>query len=407
MRPRVPLMWLWAVFALAWPSAGSAQHAKDTLSYELTRAVISNMPGREGTIVVSFGTSLPARYLNGAEQTLAPAPEWAIELRDIDNPAHVTTVGVTSVFVPKDPAQNRLVVLTPAQELDQSTHQIRVQLLDANFPDVVLNQPRKQGAASFYGPAKGKDDADLYFKGLVVATTGSGPAYSIDAKAGYTRGLGSRGGSLGVTGTYVVDKASDIGPDTITASVTYDKVFVWGPATGLVLDVDPIGFELDSGKDTRNVRSAALGQFVFPSARLGPKSYATGDVLAGFEGGHNDTSTVSANSLGGFWRTVFGASGYLLLQGTPIAPRIDVTASWKVRLLAQDEPFTDARHGTQVTELTDKARHIVTVNAALMINKALGFSIGYRHGSEPPAYKNVRHRAEIGLVLKLKQIDKG
>jgi hypothetical protein len=42
----------------------------------------------------------------------------------------------------------------------------------------------KQGAEAAFGPANGKDDADLYFKGLVVSSRGSGPAYSVDAKAG-------------------------------------------------------------------------------------------------------------------------------------------------------------------------------------------------------------------------------
>ena len=79
----------------------------------------------------------------------------------------------------------------------------------------------------------------------------------------------------------------------------------------------------------------------------------------------------------------------------------------EVRLLAQDEPFTHRVDGTTITELSDDARHLFTVNAALMLTKALGFSLGYRHGSEPPAYKHVGHRAEIGFVVKLKQIDKG
>jgi hypothetical protein len=42
-----------------------------------------------------------------------------------------------------------------------------------------------------------------------------------------------------------------------------------------------------------------------------------------------------------------------------------------------------------------------------MVSKGLGFSVGYRHDSEPPTYKDVKHRAEVGVVLKLKQVDKG
>jgi hypothetical protein len=43
---------------------------------------------------------------------------------------------------------------------------------------------RQAGREAAFGPANGKDDADLYFKGLVVSSRGSGPAYSVDAKAG-------------------------------------------------------------------------------------------------------------------------------------------------------------------------------------------------------------------------------
>lgn len=158
---------------------------------------------------------------------------------------------------------------------------------------------------------------------------------------------------------------------------------------------------------TRGTFESAVGQFVFPSARLYAGSFATADVLVGFEAGHNSTNAVTANSLGSFSRLIFGGNGYVLLRGTPGIPRIDVTASWKVRLLAQDEPFTEQRSGTNVTELSDSPRHLATITGALMITKALGLSIGYRHGCEPPAYKYVRHRGEIGLVFKLTQVDKG
>lgn len=389
------------------PGLAAGQRATDTLSYELVSAEVSRDPARLGFVVIEFGSSLPDRYLKAGNQTLTPASEWTIQLRDIKKPSTVTSVQVLAVFVARDPEQNRLVALQPATPVDPSTHQIRVQLLEANFPDVLVNQPRKQGPSAFYGPAKGKDDADIYFKGLVVASSDAGPAYSIDAKAGYFRRLGTTGGSLGAKATYVVDRASDIGPDSITANISYSKVLVFAPAAGLVLGADAIGFELDSKNDTRNVRSSAVGQFVFPSARLYAKSFATADLLVGYEAGHNSTNAVTANSLGWFSRLALGGNGYVLLRGTPGIPRIDVTASWKVRLLAQNEPFTERRGGANVTELSDSPRHLLTINGALMITKALGLSIGYRHGSEPPAYKHVGHRGEIGLVFKLTQVDKG
>jgi hypothetical protein len=92
-----------------------------------------------------------------------------------------------------------------------------------------------------------------------------------------------------------------------------------------------------------------------------------------------------------------------LLQRGGLIRRIDLSAVWTVRLLAQDEPMTRRIDGVSSTVQTDEARHLVTVTGALMVSKALGFSVGYRHGSEPPAYKHVTHRGEVGVVLKLRQ----
>jgi hypothetical protein len=139
-----------------------------------------------------------------------------------------------------------------------------------------------------------------------------------------------------------VDKASDIGPDTITVTTAYSKVFVWGAATGLVLNVDPFGFELDANNDTRNIRSGAQGQFVVPSARVGAKSYVTGDLTLGYEAGRTAKGDAPDDARG-IWRTVVGAGGYALLQGGSVVKRIDITASWTVRVIAQDEPADQAR----------------------------------------------------------------
>jgi hypothetical protein len=395
-----------ALTTLGIAATAAGQPAKDTLAYELVSATISATPPRVGFVIVEFGKSIPKRYLEAGNTTLPSGAEWTIETRERANPANTQTVAVTTVFVAADPALNRIVGLNPATPLNPATHQIRVRLREGNFPDVIVADPRKQGVSAFYAPAKGKDDADLYFKGLAVGTAGSKPAYSIDAKFAYQRALGARGGSLGGAATYVVDKASDIGPDTITVTTAYSKVFVWAAATGLILNVDPLGFELDAGNDTRNLRSGARGQFVVPSAQVGAKSYVTADLTAGYEAGRTQKGN-AGNDGRGIWRTVFGASGYALLQGGSVVKRIDITASWTVRLLAQDEPLTRLVDGVSATTQTDEARHLVTVAGVLMVSKALGFSVGYRHGSEPPTYKHVKHRGEVGVVLKLKQVDKG
>lgn len=402
MRPRRLIAFGLSILGLAAPAA--AQPAKDTLSYELVSATMSQTPPRAGFVIIEFGGTILKRYLAAGNTTLPTGTEWAIETRERANPSNVQTVSVTEVFVAADPAVNRLVALKPAAPLDPATHQVRVRLLEGNYPEVIVAQPKKTGASGFYGPSKGKDDSDIYFKGLAVGTSGSAPAYTIDAKYAYEQSLGARGGSLGGAVTYNVDKASDIGPDTITVTSTYSKVLVFDAATGLILSADPAGLEFDSKNDTRNFRSAGRGQFVVPSAKVGSKSYVTADFTLGYEAGRTQKGDAASS---GIWRTLVGANGYALLQGGPIVKRIDITASWTVRLLAQDEPLIKLVDGASVTTRNDSARHLVTIVGALMVNKSLGFSVGYRHGSEPPTYKYVNHRGEVGLVFKLKQVNKG
>ena len=387
------------------PSA-QAQTSTDTLAYELVQAAMDGPP-REGWIVVAFGESMPQEYLTAGDQALpAAARQWVIEVRDRSNPATLTLVHVSSVYVAADPAQNRIVALQPAQAVDAEKQFIRVRLLTANFPEVVVAEVKKTGAAALYGPAKGKDDADLYFKGIVLAAPGSGPTYSIDAKAGHSWRLSPGFGSAGLQATYVVDKASRVGPDSITAEATYSKVWVMAPGTGLILDVDAVGFEFDSENDTRNLTSAATGQLVLPPVRLATASHAALDFVAGYEAGRNQRNEITSEPLGGFMRTVIGGNGYLLLKNLPLFRRIDVHAAWKVRLLSRAEPFTPAGEG-DVATLTDDPRQIVTLAVDLMVNKGLGFSVGYSHGSEPPKFEQVRHRTEVGLVVKFKQVNKG
>jgi len=278
MRPLLASLVVVLLMVVASPTAAQPP-AKDTLTYELVSAEVSSAAGRDGMVNVEFGRSLPARYANAPNSSLAPAPEWSIETRDRKNPSSRRTIGVVRVIVPASPAQDRLVTLEPAAPLDPAREEIHIRMLHANFPEVIVDQPVKQRAAAFYGVAKGKDDADLYFKGLIVAGNDASPSYSVDGKAGYFFAIGSKGGSVGAETTYLVDKASDLGPDSITAGVAYSKVFAFAAATGIIVDASVFDFEFDADNDTRNVVSKASGRFVFPSAHLYGSSYAAADVM--------------------------------------------------------------------------------------------------------------------------------
>jgi hypothetical protein len=384
-----------------------AQSASDNLSYELASAEIDSeaSPPNYPWIIVLFGEGFPKQYLSKAQQTFGTSGEWQVELRDRQNPGSVKIIDVRQMSVAANPATSRIVSIDPGESITPATHMIRVRFLQGNFPEATIGEPKKSGTKTFYGAAKGKDDADLYFKGLVVTKPDASPTYTIDAKAAFYARLTDNRGAVGARMSYSVDKASDLGPDSITANISYSKVFVFGPATGLLLDVDAVGFEVDSENETRNFTSAAQARAVIPSVRIGSQSFGTVEGLLGYEIGENHKNQLQAD-LNTFRRTVAGANAYLLVRGVPIFSRIDVSASWKARWLTDEEPFTDSTEGA-VPMLSTRTRHMFTLAAELMVNKALGFSIAHKHGSEPPKFEHVRHRTELGLVLKLKQVNKG
>jgi len=410
------------VFAVSSARAQTTKGAaspKDTLSYELVEASVSREGSRNGQIIVAFGDSMPNTYVNApadpAETARAglrmsvglPGDRWLIERIDQHNPTSIRRIVPKTVRVVGS-ALDRLVMLeltdriTPQIEEDE---RIRVHYLDANFPEVVVRAVKKTSADAFYAAAKAKADADLYFKGTIVTSSVGDPNYSIDSKVAYFQDLGANGGSMGARATFVVDNATNLDPDSVTAGASYAKVLVFGPSTGLIINADLIGFEFDK-KETRNLRTTATVQLVVPSIHLGGYRYITADVSAGYEIGRNQTSTTPRDDAA-IRRVLFGADGYLLIPSFWSIQRIEVSASWTVRWLGTAEPFTAATTGAAVTTTTDNSRHLVLADLTLMFNKALGASVGYRNGSEPPDFKEVRNRTTIGLVLKLKQAHKG
>jgi hypothetical protein len=288
----------------------------------------------------------------------------------------------------------------------QSTKRIRIYYLAANVPEVSVGEPVKARARSFYTSAKSKDDADIFFKGTIVTSSVGDPQYSIDSKAGYFRDIGMRWGSVGGQGTFVVDKAANVDPDSVTLGLSYAKVLVFAPATGVMINADAFGYEYDKSDETRNRRTTAFARLVVPSINLGGHRYLTGGLSGGYELGTNEKSTLKRTNTT-IQRTVVGADGYLLIPALPGVGRVDVSASWLIRLLGSPEPFTEVSDTGTLTGIDEDARHLVVLDVALMFAKALGASISYRNGSEPPDFKKVSNRWTFGLTLKLKQSHKG
>jgi hypothetical protein len=290
-------------------------------------------------------------------------------------------------------------------ELDPKTHKIIVRYQQQNLPSVTLGPISKKKEKKTFTAAKGKKDADIYFNGSATGQRGSGPLYSIEAKAGYLHSL-KGAGAIGGKASFVSDSGSKIDPDSITASATYQKIFVLRSPWGIILNSDFLGGEFDKENTTRNLTTELDATLVLPSKRFGENNFATMDFMGGFEGGHNYKHALNPKGLGNIWRPKFGVNAYFVALAPKFFNRINLSANYILRLPQTAEPFTQEVNGTKITFLTTKPRHDVGIDLGLMFAPSYGFTISYRYGSLPPDFKLVDHKVSAGFTLQLKQANK-
>lgn len=411
----------------------------DKLTYVLVSAERQPREPFKGQVAIEFGKSFPKEYIEAADDPgvagfsvpLEPNGQWLVHSVRIKSP--VAAAGITSeatgteqilpvvaVRLAGEP-EDKLLLLdmgnldapvprsssttTMRERLDPATHKITITYRQANFPSVVLAAPPKSAAGKRFVAAKGKSDADLYFSGMATAARGSGPLYSIESKARYLFSL-RRYGAIGAGGTFVSDEGSDVDPDSITVAGSYEKVFVFAPATGVIIRSDFLGGEFNKKKDTENLTTALDATLVLPSAVIRETNFATIDFLGGFEGGKNFKSVPDPDGTGGFWRWKLGANAYFVALRPPLFSRITFETEYKLRLMRDFEPFTEKINGEKVTTLTKKPRHYVGSDLNLLFSPAYGLSLKYRYGSLPPAFSFVDHKISLGFTLQLKQANK-
>ena len=290
--------------------------------------------------------------------------------------------------------------------LDPATHKIIVRYQQQNLPTVTLGPLfKKRGAKKTFTAAKGKKDADIYFNGSATGQRGSGPLYSIEAKAGYLHSLKTYG-AIGGQASFVVEEGSDIDADSITASGTYQKIFVLRSPWGIILNSDFLGGEFNREDKTRNLTTELDATLVLPSKKFGDNNFATMDFMGGFEAGHNYKHALNPNGLGNIWRPKFGVNAYFVALAPKVFNRINLSANYILRLPRTAEPFTEKINGAKITSLTKGPRHHLGVDLGLMFAPSYGLTISYRYGSLPPDFNLVDHKATIGFTVQLKQANK-
>lgn len=394
-------MWKRVVLSFVLPWIIGLTLAPPALAFEDNNLVyvIENVTVSQFGIEVRFGNDIPPDAALGRKEN------WLIITVDLSS-------GIEMQFQPDSVTVARplnskgsIPTLTVNPALDPSTHRITVRFQLPNFPEFTVGEPKKTGAAKNFTKAKGKEDADIYFSGTVVGARGSKPLYAFESKLGYLFNLKKKG-ALGPRAEVNAASQSNIDPDSVKASVSYEKLVVLGPARGLILRSDAVGLEFDTENRTRNLITELNGTFVLPPARLGEHTFAAVDFMAGFEGGHNYRHKLNEDGLGNLWRWKFGVNFTLVALKPPLFKRIDFNAGYLVRILSSAEPFTKTINDEDVTTLEKKPRHHVGSDLDFMFSDALGVTLKYRYGSLPPAFKFVDHSVSVGLTFKLKQANK-
>lgn len=391
---------------------------EDSPTYVLSKALESNEPNLRGkAIEVLFGKNFPKDTANARTSVACPntvnpcyiandgafaAKNWKIQAFPLNGGSVINeTIDQVEVF-----PNIKLVRITLRGTINTGNFKYIIIYSQANIPTITLGPgSQKTKAEKIFTAAKGKSDADIYFKGSATAARRSGPVYSIEAKFGYLQSL-RRMGAIGGTFTLASDEGSDVDPDSITLAGTYEKIFVFGPSTGIIFRSDFIGGEFDKKNKTQNLTTGLDATLVLPSKRLAATTFAAVDFMAGFDAGHNYKHELNPNGLGNFWRPKVGVNAYLLALNTPVFNRISLNSEYKLRLPRSAEPFTEKISGENVTTLTKKPRHYFGTDLNLMFTSAYGVTISHRYGSLPPAFKFVDHKVSIGFTIQLKQANK-
>jgi hypothetical protein len=350
-------------------------------------------------IDVEFGDSMPKD-----DGPLTNPQNWLVRKTSLEDGKEER---ITPVSVGLDRKQRVVVLRIPTSgKLDLEKDRYVVRYNQPNFPEFTLGAPKKLGASKVFTAAKGESDADIYFSGTATGAKGSKPAYDYTVKLGYLFAPCVRCGSIGPRITVKAAGESNVDPDSIKATATYEKVFVLAPVTGIILRSDFIGAEFDTSNRTRNLSTGLDSILVIPTYPIGKNNFFTIDFLTGFEGGHNYRHKLNEKGLGNFWRWKFGSKAYFTSLNVLGLKRINVSGEYAVRLLHSFEPFTETIDGEEVTSLRKKPRHNVATNIDFMFSDALGVTLKYQFGSLPPAFNFVNHTVSIGLTFQLKQANR-
>jgi hypothetical protein len=209
-------------------------------------------------------------------------------------------------------------------------------------------------------------------------------------------------------------------PDSITAALAFQRITPAnkGLLYGIQFDEALPGGEFSRSDPSSNIifRSSALFALKPVQKRRAP-AYGKIYPLLAIEGGRNlnkpsmiAKAPVNLSHYDAILRGVIGADAIfgVVSQDDKSSDVFTVSATYRARLPAFDEPFVRILHQATTVDLTTRARHWIEadVNYAPWKFKYLSLTAKYQYGDQPPEFNLVDHLFTIGLSLKANQSGK-
>ncbi|MGA7110228.1 MAG: hypothetical protein WBY75_20935 [Terracidiphilus sp.] len=277
-------------------------------------------------------------------------------------------------------------------------------------------------------PAQGAP-ADVSLSGSFLTGGGTKPIYTFELRGGlYKRGdvPDLLGFHPGVAGAVEINQLAQppnnrtiIDPDSITAALAFQRLkplqMRRAELYGLQFDEALPGGEFCRTDPSSNIvfRSSLLLGFSSISSAKHPSLYGTIYPVLALEAGKNlnkpNTIAMTAVDLSHYNAILRGVVGsdavFAVASQDRSADVFSVSASYRVRLPAFDEPFVETLHQVTTVSMTTKARNWIqaNVNYAPWKFKYLSLTAKYEYGELPPLFTLVNHQFTIGFTLQAVQ----
>lgn len=379
------------------------------------------------------------------------------------------TVELSSKTNVKDPAIQRVGIVTCSITIyrwmvnrcpnGESVVQVALQIAAASADDVTRVDVRYSGplGPARFGAAVTKitgssgfvgakaDDSDIKFTGSYVKTEGTEATYDVDAYAGamwaavrtprVEAGAAKSAtpvaarylGRIGFYGAVKTSKSKTLVADSFIAYGVYQRELGTGGFKGPFqtprLNVRVPGWEFDREGEQRNFivspvvtvpvrlwKPGPLGVFE-PGLSIPVMTLQAGvEFVKPLETALGDKDWRQRRLLGATFSTGYAPE-------TPWLDGIELTASYLVRQLSDEEVFKDPRNapidpdtgkpGDAIFELGSQDRPLASLEFTYRPIKWVGVSFKYEYGSEPPVFELQQHKYTVGLKFSLRQSSYG